>query len=68
MPVVSPANRVHRVATFTGIRLKTVGPNILTTPIRSFTPGAAALVFASDEYEQADYIRDYDEFVEWVRT
>ena len=36
--------------------------------LRSFTPGAAALVFASEEYEQADYIRDYDEFVEWART
>lgn len=36
--------------------------------LRSFTPGAAALVFASDEYDEADYIRDYDEFVGWVRA
>lgn len=33
-----------------------------------FTPGSAALVFASDEYTPADYIRDYDEFLEWVKA
>ena len=35
--------------------------------LRSFTPGAVALVFASEEYDEADYIRDYDEFVGWAR-
>jgi hypothetical protein len=36
--------------------------------LRSFTTGAVALVFASEEYTESDYIRDYDEFVEWART
>jgi dTDP-4-dehydrorhamnose 3,5-epimerase-like enzyme len=36
--------------------------------LRSFTPGAAALVFASEEYDESDYIRDYDEFVRWAHT
>jgi dTDP-4-dehydrorhamnose 3,5-epimerase-like enzyme len=36
--------------------------------LHSFTPGAAALVFASEEYEEADYIRDYDEFRVWARA
>jgi hypothetical protein len=34
--------------------------------LSSFTPGAAALVFASAEYDEADYIRDYGEFVAWA--
>lgn len=34
--------------------------------LRSFTPGAVALVFASEEYDESDYIRDYDAFVEWA--
>jgi hypothetical protein len=34
--------------------------------LSSFTPGAAALVFASAEYDEADYIRDYGEFVAWT--
>ena len=28
-----------------------------------FSPGAICLVLASDPYEEADYIRDYEEFV-----
>jgi dTDP-4-dehydrorhamnose 3,5-epimerase-like enzyme len=34
----------------------------------NFTPGSAAIVFASEEYLPSDYIRDYDEFLEWVNT
>jgi hypothetical protein len=31
-----------------------------------FSAGSAALVFASEEYDPDDYIRDYDEFVKWA--
>jgi dTDP-4-dehydrorhamnose 3,5-epimerase-like enzyme len=34
--------------------------------LANFSAGSAALVFASEEYDPADYIRDYDEFLEWV--
>ena len=33
--------------------------------LSNFSGGAAALVFASEEYDPTDYIRDYDEFVSW---
>jgi dTDP-4-dehydrorhamnose 3,5-epimerase-like enzyme len=33
--------------------------------LSDFSPGAAALVFASEEYDPSDYIRDYDEFIAW---
>lgn len=36
--------------------------------LSEFTPGSAALVFASDEYDPDDYIRDYDAFVAWARS
>lgn len=36
--------------------------------LSGFTAGAAALVFASEEYDPADYIRDYDEFLAWTRN
>jgi len=35
--------------------------------LHDFSSGSAALVLASEEYDPADYIRDYDEFVEWTR-
>jgi dTDP-4-dehydrorhamnose 3,5-epimerase-like enzyme len=35
--------------------------------LSNFSGGAAALVFASEEYNPADYIRDYDEFVAWSK-
>jgi len=35
--------------------------------LSEFTPGSAALVFASEEYDPADYIRDYEEFLTWTR-
>ncbi|HLD98909.1 MAG TPA: WxcM-like domain-containing protein [Bdellovibrionota bacterium] len=33
-----------------------------------YTPDAVLLVLASDPYDRNDYIRDYDEFLELVRT
>lgn len=32
-----------------------------------FTPGAVLLVLASEFYDEADYIRDYDTFIKMVR-
>jgi hypothetical protein len=36
--------------------------------VRRFSPGAVCLVLASDFYDEADYIRDYDEFLKAVRA
>jgi len=44
----------------------TVPPGYWRT-LTNFSGGSAALVFASEEYEPADYIRDYDEFVAWAQ-
>lgn len=59
--------------TVTEWRLDTPTKGLVVPPgywrtLRSFTPGAAALVFASDEYDEDDYIRDYDDFVGWARS
>lgn len=43
----------------------TVPPGYWRT-LSHFAPGSVAVVFASEEYDPADYIRDYDEFVRWV--
>lgn len=32
-----------------------------------YSPGAVLLVLASDPYDADDYVRDYDEFLAWVR-
>lgn len=32
-----------------------------------FSSGAVCLVLASDHYEEEDYIREYNEFIEWKR-
>jgi dTDP-4-dehydrorhamnose 3,5-epimerase-like enzyme len=36
--------------------------------LSNFSSGSSALVLASDEYDEADYIRDYDDFIEWTQT
>lgn len=36
--------------------------------LSSFSAGSSALVLASHEYDPSDYIRDYDEFLEWARA
>ena len=33
-----------------------------------FSPDAVLLVLASELYDEADYIRDYDEFLEYVKN
>jgi len=42
-----------------------VGPNIWRE-MKDFTPGAVLLVLASDWYNEADYIRDYSEFLAYL--
>lgn len=32
-----------------------------------FTPGAVLLVLASEHYDEADYVRNYDDFIKMVR-
>lgn len=44
----------------------TVPPGFWRT-LTDFSGGSAALVFASEEYDPSDYIRDYDEFVSWAQ-
>ena len=33
-----------------------------------FSPDAVLLVLASELYDESDYIRDYDEFLEFVKN
>lgn len=33
-----------------------------------FAPGTVLMVFASELYDESDYIRDYDEFLEFVKN
>lgn len=35
--------------------------------LENFSSGAVCLVLASEKYDEADYIRDYKEFLEWKR-
>ena len=39
-------------------------PTGIWRELENFSSGAVCLVLASDVYEEADYIRDYDEFLE----
>ena len=32
------------------------------------SPGAVCLVLCSDHYDEKDYIRDYDEYLEWLKN
>lgn len=45
----------------------TVPPGYWRT-LSHFAPGSVALVFASEEYQPEDYIRDYDDFLAWARA
>jgi dTDP-4-dehydrorhamnose 3,5-epimerase-like enzyme len=45
----------------------TVPPGYWRT-LTNFSQGATALVLASEEFTPSDYIRDYEEFVEWVKN
>jgi len=43
-----------------------VGPN-MWREMKDFTPDAVLLVLASDLYDEADYIRDYSEFLAYLQ-
>ena len=36
--------------------------------MHDFSPDAVLLVFASEHFEEADYIRSYDEFINYLKT
>ncbi len=40
--------------------------NAVWREISNFSSGAVCLVLASMEYDEADYIRDYDDFLSYV--
>ncbi|RMH51807.1 MAG: WxcM-like domain-containing protein [Zetaproteobacteria bacterium] len=44
-----------------------LGPGLWHT-MTGFSPGCILLVVASDYYDEADYIRDYEEFLRFVGT
>jgi dTDP-4-dehydrorhamnose 3,5-epimerase-like enzyme len=43
-------------------------PPMLWRDLTNFSSGSVALVLASDYYDEADYIRDYDTFLDTVRS
>jgi len=43
-------------------------PPMLWRDLTNFSSGSVALVLASDYYDEADYIRDYDTFLATVRS
>ena len=45
----------------------TVPPGYWRT-LTGFTPGASALVIASEQYTPSDYIREYEDFLNWARN
>jgi hypothetical protein len=42
-------------------------PPLVWATQRDYSPGAALLVLASDVYNEAEYVRDYDEFLGAIR-
>lgn len=42
-------------------------PKGVWNTMHDFTTGTVCLAIASEFYEEEDYIRDYDEFIEWVK-
>lgn len=42
-------------------------PNDMWREMYNFSEGAVLLVFASDIYKEEDYIRDYDDFLKFVK-
>ena len=42
--------------------------NTMWREMYDFSPDAVLMVLASELYNEADYIRDYDEFIEFVKT
>ncbi len=43
-----------------------IGPNTWRT-LDDFSSGAVCLCLASEEYDEEDYIRDYDDFIKFIK-
>ena len=43
-----------------------IGPGMWRV-MRNFTPDCVLLVLADQHYDETDYIRDYDQFIEWIK-
>lgn len=43
-----------------------IGPGMWRV-MRNFSTDCVLLVLADQHYDEADYIRDYDQFIEWVK-
>lgn len=42
-------------------------PTNMWRELENFSSGAVCLVLASHEFEESDYIREYDEFLAWIK-
>ena len=52
--------RIHLNRSYYGVHI----PEMIWRELDNFSTGAICLVIASDFYDEEDYIRDYDEFLE----
>lgn len=43
-------------------------PNGIWVELKNFSQGAVCLCLVSEEYEESDYIRDYDAFITWKKS
>ena len=43
-----------------------IGPGMWRV-MRNFTPDCVLLVLADQHYDESDYIRDYDQFIDWIK-
>lgn len=43
-------------------------PNTVWREVFDFSPDAVLFVLASDFYDESDYIRSYDEFLEYIKN
>ena len=43
-----------------------IGPGMWRV-MRNFTSDCVLLVLADQHYDEADYIRDYDQFIDWIK-
>jgi dTDP-4-dehydrorhamnose 3,5-epimerase-like enzyme len=44
-----------------------IGPGFWRV-MRNFTPDCVLLVLADQHYDEGDYIRDYDDFLKWIKS
>jgi dTDP-4-dehydrorhamnose 3,5-epimerase-like enzyme len=43
-----------------------IGPGMWRV-MKNFSPDCVLLVLADQHYDEADYIRDYDQFIDWIK-